>query len=78
MYISPDMYEKKNVPPPSTLDGKYIAQHLGSALTMALAEIAEKRPWDPVEYLAQWLIKHKGNLDYVQRVIDLIKVKLLW
>ena len=46
---------------PTKLDAKYLANHLGHCLQMALSEIAEKRPWDPIEYLAQWLYKHAEN-----------------
>merc|ERR1711894_78334 len=40
---------------PHTLDAKYLTTHLGSTLTEALHEISERRPWDPIEYLGQWL-----------------------
>ncbi|KAK7110035.1 serine/threonine-protein phosphatase 6 regulatory ankyrin repeat subunit B-like [Littorina saxatilis] len=61
MYIpKPD---NQRLPPPSTIDGKYVAQHLGTALTQALAEIVEKKPWDPIEYLGQWLYKYRHTLD---------------
>lgn len=53
---------------PETLDAKYIAEVLGQPLTSALAEVAEKRPWDPIEYLAQWLYKYKSNQAYHQKV----------
>lgn len=55
-------------PPPSTIDGKYVAEHLGTALTLALAEIAEKRPWDPIEYLGHWLHNYRKNLDETEKV----------
>jgi hypothetical protein len=58
----------KNVPPPSTLDGKYLAQNVGDALEVALAEICQKRPYDPIEYLAQYLYKYAANLQYAQEV----------
>ena len=76
----PVMATSRQAPPPETLDAKYIADVLGSPLTAALAEVAEKRPWDPIEYLAQWLYKHKANLDYHQRVsiAGLWLVVLLW
>ena len=67
MYI-PSRLDYPRAPPPSTVDGKYVAQHLGTALTLALAEIAEKRPWDPIEYLGQWLHKYRKNLDEVAEV----------
>ena len=40
---------------PVTLDARYLATHLGSTLTDALHEVAEKRPWGPIEYLAVWV-----------------------
>lgn len=65
MYISPDVRPNS---PPTTIDGKYVADHLGNALTMALAEISERRPWDPIEYLANWLYKYQENTNYNKRV----------
>ena len=65
MYISPD---KRINPPPTTVDGKYVAEHLGTALTVALAEIAERRPLDPVEYLAHWLYKYQESVNYNKKV----------
>lgn len=65
MYISPDVRPN---PPPTTVDGKYVADHLGHALTMALSEIAEHRPWDPIEYLAHWLYKYQENANFNKRV----------
>ncbi|XP_062587859.1 uncharacterized protein LOC134249538 isoform X2 [Saccostrea cucullata] len=66
MYISTNL-KTKRVPPPSTIDGKYVAEHLGTALTLALAEIAECRPWDPIEYLGQWLYKYRENRNYIDK-----------
>ena len=67
MYIPSHLGEQR-APPPTSVDGKYVAQHLGTALTLALAEIVEKRPWDPIEYLGQWLYKYQKNLDEVAKV----------
>nr|KAG5709420.1 hypothetical protein BaRGS_029269 [Batillaria attramentaria] len=58
--------KRERVPPPTTVDGKYVAEHLGTALTLALAEIAERRPWDPIEYLGHWLYKYRKNLDEME------------
>ena len=65
MYISPD--ERIN-PPPTTVDGRYVAEHLGNALTDALSEIAAKRPADPIEYLAKWLYMYHANAKYNDKV----------
>ncbi|XP_045170494.2 uncharacterized protein LOC123532938 [Mercenaria mercenaria] len=69
MYISPDVRPN---PPPTTVDGRYVADHLGHALTMALSEISERRPWDPIEYLAHWLYKYQENANYNKRQQDLL------
>ncbi|XP_067929856.1 uncharacterized protein [Watersipora subatra] len=69
----PVMASRRQAPPPDTLDAKYIAEVLGGPLTAALSEVAEKRPWDPIEFLAQWLYKHKANLDYHQQQLDAVK-----
>ena len=66
MYISPD---NRINPPPTTVDGKYVAEHMGMALTMALADIAERRPLDPIEYLAQWLYKYQETMEHNKKVI---------
>ena len=68
MYISPDVRQN---PPPTTVDGRYVAEHLGYALTLALSEISERRPWDPIEYLAHWLYKYQENANHNKRVIKL-------
>ncbi|XP_074659279.1 uncharacterized protein LOC141912018 [Tubulanus polymorphus] len=49
--------------PPKTFDACYLANALGNVLTEALAEVADKRPWDPVEYLAMWLYKYAETRD---------------
>ncbi|KAJ8313919.1 hypothetical protein KUTeg_008480 [Tegillarca granosa] len=71
MYISTE-FKKQDVPPPTTVDGKYVAEHLGTALTLALAEIAERRPWDPIEYLGQWLHKYGENQKFVKQQEELL------
>ncbi|VDI70888.1 Hypothetical predicted protein [Mytilus galloprovincialis] len=63
IYVSQDTRPRTGTKP-TTIDGKYVAEHLGSALTFALAELAEKRPKDPIEYLSKWLYKYRENMDH--------------
>ena len=63
-----DPYAIKNVGAPCTPDATYVAKVLGSALTTALAELAEKRPWDPIEHLAHYLYKYADNVRFLCQV----------
>ena len=46
----------------SGADSKYLKEALGDVLVDALAEICERVPRDPIEYLSRWLL-HKAKLE---------------
>ena len=43
------------------MDTAYLKKTLGDSLTQCLSEVAEKRPRDPIEYIAQWMYKFIEN-----------------
>ena len=59
-----------DLPFASSTESSYLAVSLGSALPAALSEISDKRPWDPIEYLAHWLKKYAHNARQQQQVSD--------
>uniref|UniRef100_A0A6P7GFA7 Uncharacterized protein LOC114337446 n=1 Tax=Diabrotica virgifera virgifera TaxID=50390 RepID=A0A6P7GFA7_DIAVI len=45
----------------SSQDVNYLKEHLGTPLTLALAEITAIQPRDPIHYLGHWLFKYRYN-----------------
>lgn len=39
----------------------YVHRHLDKILPRCLAEVIERRPLDPIEYIAQWIYKNRQN-----------------
>jgi hypothetical protein len=50
---------------------------LGPALSGALSEIVERRPFDPIEYLANYLYKYAENKKNERKVMILVYLKFL-
>ena len=46
---------------PVIMEAAYLKRTVGTCLADGLAELSIKRPDDPIEYLALWMLKYKQN-----------------
>ncbi|KFQ24599.1 DPY30 domain-containing protein 2, partial [Merops nubicus] len=50
------------------MESWYLKRCLGSCLKKGLAEVVERQPADPIEYLAHWIYNYKRILDEEKKV----------
>ena len=50
------------------MDSEYLRKQVGVPLALALAEVCEKRPVDPIEYISFWLTKYVENQKVAEEV----------
>lgn len=59
------------------MDTAYLKKNLGDSLSKCLSEVSEKRPRDPIEYIAQWLYKYVENQNHAAQVNVILFVQQL-
>jgi len=50
------------------MESQYLKRCLGSCLKKGLAEVVERQPADPIEYLAHWIYNYRRILDEEKKV----------
>ena len=50
------------------MDTEYLQCMVGEALALGLAEVAMKKPADPIDYLGCWLLRYKVNSKTASKV----------
>lgn len=53
---------------PEGAESRYLANTVGMALQIALAEVSVMRPRDPIEFLARSLYRYAENLERNEKV----------
>lgn len=57
------------------MDSEYLKRHVGAALSLGLSEVCQKKPADPIDYLANWLRKFVQNEENKRQVIIAFTLK---
>lgn len=51
------------------MDAVYLQKEVGQALAKGLAAVTAAQPYDPIDYLAKWLLQYVYNQDQDKQVI---------
>ena len=57
------------------MDTEYLRKQVGGCLVNCLAEVVQKRPFDPIEYIAQYLYKYLENEENAKKVNTIVDSK---
>jgi hypothetical protein len=50
--------------------GLYLARTVGPALTKVLAEVVLQRPAEPLDFIAEWLLKYQKQMKQMTNASD--------